>query len=123
MTVGERIKAAREDKGITQGELAKAAHTTKQTIYKYESGIVTNIPYDKMVAISDFLGVSGSYLMGWEGLPSFDETRLLDCYKRLNPDNADKLLRYADALLETQAVELEIDSTIKKGDIPASEIA
>lgn len=123
MTVGERIKAVREDKGITQGELAKAAHTTKQTIYKYESGIVTNIPYDKMIAISDFLGVSGSYLMGWERLPSSDEARLLDRYKRLNPDNADKLLRYADALLETQAVELEIDSTIKKGDAPASEIA
>lgn len=123
MTVGERIKATREDKGITQGELAKAAHTTKQTIYKYESGIVTNIPYDKMVAISDYLGVSGPYLMGWENLPSPDEARLLDYYRKLKSDNAEKLLRYAGALLETQAAESEIRSVAKRGTPFESEIA
>ena len=35
MTVGERIKALRENKGLTQIELALAANTTKQNIYKY----------------------------------------------------------------------------------------
>ena len=44
MTIGKRIKDAREAKGATQDELAKAANTTKQTIYKYENGIVTNMP-------------------------------------------------------------------------------
>ena len=73
MTVGERIKATREVKGITQSELAKAAHTTKQTIFKYESGIVTNIPYEKMIAISNRLGVTGRYLMGWEPFSAADD--------------------------------------------------
>ena len=51
MTIGKRIKDAREAKGATQDELAKAANTTKQTIYKYENGIVSIT--DVMDAVTD----------------------------------------------------------------------
>lgn len=67
MNIGERIKQARELRRITQTELADAIGTTKQNVYKYENGIVTNIPSDKIEAISKFLGTSPAYLMGWEG--------------------------------------------------------
>lgn len=43
-TIGERIKAAREAKGMSQEDLGKSFGATKQTIYKYETGIITNIP-------------------------------------------------------------------------------
>ena len=66
MTIGERIKDIRLSKGLTQEDLALAADTTKQTIYKYENNIVTNIPSDKIEAIADRLGVSAALLMGWE---------------------------------------------------------
>lgn|GEM_PF-4663589 len=66
MTVGERIKALREEKNITQTELAEALDTTKQNIYKYENNIITNIPSDKIEAIASFFGVSPAYIMGWE---------------------------------------------------------
>ena len=46
MTIGERIKQLREEKSITQTELAVIAKTTKQNIYKYENGIITNITSD-----------------------------------------------------------------------------
>jgi repressor LexA len=66
MTIGERIKTLRESKEITQENLAKAINSTKQTIYKYENGIVTNIPSDKVEALAVILGCSPAYLMGWE---------------------------------------------------------
>lgn len=63
--VGERIREAREAKDMSQEELGKACGTTKQTIYKYESGVVTNIPLDRIEKIADVLGVSAAYLVGW----------------------------------------------------------
>ena len=66
MTVGERIKSARDAAGMTQEELALRCGTIKQTIYKYECGIVTNIPLDKILALAHALGVSPNYLAGWE---------------------------------------------------------
>lgn len=66
MTVGSRIKEAREAKGLTQEELGRAVRTTKQTIFKYESGIVTNIPLDRLEQIATVLSVSAAFLMGWE---------------------------------------------------------
>ena len=65
MTVGERIKYTREKKGIPQIELANACDIKKQTLYKYENGIITNIPSDKIEAIADYLGVTPAYIMGW----------------------------------------------------------
>ena len=66
MTIGERIKQLRTAQGLTQEELAVAAHTTKQNIYKYEVGIITNIPASKIKMISDKLHTTPAYLMGWE---------------------------------------------------------
>ena len=108
MTIGERIKAAREAKQATQGELAKAAHTTKQTIYKYETGIVSNIPSDKIEAMAAFLNVSESYLMGWEAEAPNGEVLLIECYRNLDPERANRLFQYAKTLLETQRAESEM---------------
>lgn len=66
MTIGQRIRTARERKNMTLEEVAKQCNTTKQTIFKYENEIVTNIPYDKIVLLSNALEVSPSYLFGWD---------------------------------------------------------
>lgn len=66
MTIGERIKRLRTKKEITQTELADIIGTTKQNIYKYENGIITNIPSDKIEAISRYFQVSPAFIMGWE---------------------------------------------------------
>ena len=66
MNIGARIKSAREAKGLTQEELGILCGTTKQTIFKYENGIVTNIPLDRLEKIADAVGVTPAYLMGWE---------------------------------------------------------
>ena len=66
MKIGDRIKNLRESLKITQSELANHLNTTKQTIYKYENNIVTNIPIDKIEKLSDILKTSPAYLMGWD---------------------------------------------------------
>jgi len=70
MTLGEKIKSAREYAGLTQEELGKKCGTTKQTIYKYETGKVTNIPLDRLEQIASIIGVSAASLMGWEKEPN-----------------------------------------------------
>lgn len=65
MTIGEKIKTAREAANLTQTELGKACGTTKQTIYKYETGTVTNIPLDRLELIAQAVHVPAAELMGW----------------------------------------------------------
>lgn len=69
MTIGEKIKALREQKKMTQEELGRFINSTKQTIFKYETGIITNIPFDKLQTIASVLGCSPAYLMGWTDDP------------------------------------------------------
>lgn len=66
MTVGDRIRKKREIIGMSQTELADRLNIPKQTLYKYEKNIVTNIPSNKIEEIASILNVSESYLMGWE---------------------------------------------------------
>lgn len=66
MTKGQRIKELREKCGFTQEELAKKLDTTKQTIHKYEKDIVTNIPSDRIEALSKVLNSTPEYILGWE---------------------------------------------------------
>lgn len=65
MDIGTRIKHLREEKKLTQEQLAKSINSTKQAIFKYENGVVTNIPMDKLMTIAKVLSCSPSYLMGW----------------------------------------------------------
>ena len=55
MTTKKRIKTLRERLHIPQTELAESIHISKQTLYKYENDIVTNIPSDKLESIADKL--------------------------------------------------------------------
>lgn len=76
MSIGERIKSRRQEIGLTQVELAAAINTTKQNLYKYENGIITNIPTDKIEAIAEKLFTTPEYLMGWASTPTKPRGRL-----------------------------------------------
>lgn len=110
MSVGQRIRISREEKGLTLEELAKRCKTTKQTIYKYENEVVTNIPYDKIVLLSNALGVTPSYLFGWEENTSSPtepelsegEKMLLELFRRVPKDQQDLVLNMIQAALGNQ---------------------
>jgi len=77
MAIGERIKQARELYGMSQTELADKLQIKKQTLFKYENGIITNIPSDKIEMIGKILSVSPAYLMGWEDNLTIDNANLI----------------------------------------------
>ena len=74
MTIGERIKDVRTRLGISQVAFADKIGVSKQTLYKYENNIITNIPSDKIEAIAKISGRSPSYLMGWEEVDDQPQT-------------------------------------------------
>ena len=65
MTVGERIKKVRNKLGMSQVDFADKINVSKQTLYKYENNIITNIPSDKIEAAARLGNVSPAYPMGW----------------------------------------------------------
>ena len=77
MTVGDRIQKKRNELGISQTDLAKKVGISKQTLYKYEKNIVTNIPLNKIEEFSKALHVPKSFLMGWEDNLTNDNADLL----------------------------------------------
>lgn len=113
MTVGDRIKELRKNKDMAQVELAEKIGVSKQTMYKYENNIVTNIPSDVIELIAKVLNVSESYLMGWEevslhrlSLDSFysseDGHKLISSYLSLNEQGRQNLLDHCDLLLSSE---------------------
>lgn len=66
MTKGQKIKHSREVLGLSQSEVAEKLGEKKQTIYKYENDIVTNIPSDKLEKLAKILNITPAYLMGWD---------------------------------------------------------
>ena len=95
MTIGERIKQLRTEKEITQTELADIIGTTKQNIYKYENGIITNIPSDKIEAISSYFQVSPAFLMGWNNsAPSESETLIRTSDNNFSADETQHIKKY-----------------------------
>ena len=55
---------------MTLEELARIIGTSKQTINRYENGIITNIPSEKIVAIANALETTPQTIMGWESKES-----------------------------------------------------
>lgn len=66
MNIGDRIKQKRLENKMTLEDLGKRADVNKATIQRYESGKITNIPSDRIERISEALGVSPAFIMGWE---------------------------------------------------------
>ena len=101
MTIGERIKLRRKALDIRQEDVAVIAGVSKQTIQKYETGIISNIPSDKIELVALALNVTPAYLMGWEEIekePSEDsplskeKRMLIDIVMKMSDDDVHALL-------------------------------
>ena len=95
MTRGQRIKQLRESLNMSQTDLAKSVGISKQTLYKYENDIVTNIPSNIIEKLSKKLGCSPAYIMGWD----MQNQRVLEYAKRLSKLNSKQLenaMKYID---------------------------
>ena len=134
MTVGERIKEARMRLGLSQVDFAEKINVSKQTLYKYENNIITNIPSDKIEAAATLSGVSPAYLMGWKDnsmetnqtaspftqCQTKDEESLVLSYRELNDINKKKSVTYTKNLLSTQRMENELLAAHQRTDIEST---
>lgn len=116
MTKGERIKSLRDALGMSQVALADKINVSKQTLYKYENDIITNIPSDKVEEIADVLGTTPAYIMGWNTTTTskttlqLDEHKLLTNYRKLN--NTGKAKAQEDVEDLTQIPKYTADATL-----------
>ena len=58
-----RIRDLREDRDLTQTQMAKLLNCSQQTYSRYESH-TTEIPLESLVFLSDFFDTSVDYLLG-----------------------------------------------------------
>ena len=59
----QRIRDLREDKDLSQEELAKILNISQSTYSRYESGAL-DIPSDALISLSKFYGVTVDYILG-----------------------------------------------------------
>ena len=83
MTIGERIRKLRHEQHMSMEDVGKYLSISRATVCRYEDGSISNIPSDKLEALSRLFGVSPAYLMGWnenrvEEIPPDDEPRTDD---------------------------------------------
>ena len=58
-----RLKDLREDHDLTQAQAAKIIGTSQQHYGKYEIGKIV-IPFDRVITLADYYGVSLDYIAG-----------------------------------------------------------
>lgn len=106
---GDIIKRLRQEKGYTLDDLAKQLNTTRQTIYKYENNMITNIPSDKIEKMAILFNVTPSYLMGWEDedespLGNYDEN-----IKYLKESDQEELIELYEDILANDRLSILFD--------------
>jgi transcriptional regulator with XRE-family HTH domain len=104
MKAQDIIKSLRIAAKMTQGEVAEKIGTTKQTIFKYESGAITNIPLDKVAALATIFNVEPWEILGWEkeegGAPTSKSTPEDDIIIDLLPKMTEEQKRLVRSVIE-----------------------
>ena len=116
-----RLKEMREERHLTQNEVAQQIQTSQINIGRWEKGL--NEPTASfLVRLADFFNCSVDYLLGREDdfgnvvvqtekpapLPQ-DEQDLLETYRKLDTQNKMHVSIYAEVRLEEQKKEVETD--------------
>ncbi|MBQ2746633.1 MAG: helix-turn-helix transcriptional regulator [Clostridia bacterium] len=59
----DRLRDLREDKDLTQNDIAKLLNTTQQVYSRYEKGI-NEIPLHHLITLCKFYKVTSDYVLG-----------------------------------------------------------
>ena len=109
--MAQRIKALRQEKGLTLEQVADVVGVGKSTVRKWETGMIANMRRDKIADLAKALGTTPAYLMGWkeekiekESSPSEPtltegEKVLLDLFNRVPEDQQQLVLQMIRAAL------------------------
>ena len=109
MTIGDRIKLKRNEKGLSQRDLATiVGYSHHSTLARIESGSV-DVSQKKIVQFAAALGVSVAYLMGWED----EEIKKIPGEDSLTEDEAEWLEVFRNTAEENRPLLLEVFRTFK----------
>ncbi len=101
--IGERIRAIRQERRITQEELANAVGVSRSAVAQWETGRSGQIT-GNLARIAQVLGVGVEFLMQGGGVVSVpeastgDEIAMLRLYRECAPEDRQILLRTARRL-------------------------
>lgn len=73
MGLKENLKYFRNEQKLTLEDVAKKIGVRSTTIQRYESGVITNIPQDKIEKLAEVFNVTPSQLIGWDVNSKSDE--------------------------------------------------
>ena len=105
--MAQRIKALRQEKGLTLEQVADVVGVGKSTVRKWETGMIANMKRDKIASLAKALGTTPEYLMGWDEQKSSPtelelsegEKVLLDLFNRVPEDQQKLVLQMIRAAL------------------------
>ena len=109
--MAQRIKALRQEKGLTLEQVADVVGVGKSTVRKWETGMIANMKRDKIADLAKALGTTPAYLMGWseedqekkdspaEPQLNEGEKMLLDLFNRVPEDQQQLVLQMIRAAL------------------------
>ena len=69
MAIGENMKKRRLALGMTLEEVANKIGVSRQTVSRYETGVIKNYSPEKVSDIAKALNTTGSYLLGYTKEP------------------------------------------------------
>ena len=101
MNIGQKIREARIEKGMTQEELGDILGVQKSAVAKYENGRIVNIKRSTLKKISDVLGIRPSELI-FEASPV--ETAELHAKVLMDHDVMDMIEKYYSLSIAEQAI-------------------
>jgi|GEM_PF-1027293 len=113
MSLGEKVKEKRENRGMTQKQLAQASGISQATISRLESGRVKELKSQALRRLADALGVTMDYLVDKPDTPgpnyvimSGSPPQLIfRVYEKLSPDRKRQFRDFARFLLQQQLEE------------------
>ena len=111
MTIGDKIRTLRKEKGFNQTELGERLGVKTNAVSKWECGRVEDIPMSKVKMMASLFGVPVSYLIDDDkeeekeqptraGELSAAKQAMYDFIDTLSDDQARRLLQIAHAALD-----------------------
>lgn len=121
MTIGERLKRLRTEKGLTQEEVGNILGITKAAVQKYENGTITNFRSDTIRKLCKLFGIAPAYFIFDDVENDYSSTnseqlrgmiikhfgerfvKFLDMVDRLNEDGRKKIMEYTADIVQIEA--------------------
>ena len=116
MTFGERLRSLRKEHKMTLETVAGYLGVGRATVLRYENGMITNIPSDKIEIMAKLFDVSPAYLMGWTDDPSgVSENRPIVIPDSVAFRKIVKYMSYNDYVIVMEAFERTYEKMKKMG--------